>query len=55
MASIGRNANTIMAGTVIEVAIIWVLQKVPMAAPRTREVTIPAAITSRKSIKFLPL
>lgn len=48
----GEKCKTIMAGTVIEVAIIWVLQKVPMAAPRTREVTIPAAITSRKASNF---
>ena len=42
--SMGRKAKSIMTGTVMDVAIIWVLLMVPIAAPVRREVRMPIAI-----------
>lgn len=50
MASMGVNEKSIMTGTVIAVAIICVLLRMPMPAPISREVKIPAAMTAIKRI-----
>ena len=53
--SIGKKARTIINGTVIEVADIWFLTAVPIAAPKRKEHMCPTSITSKNLSKVIPV
>ena len=54
MESMGKNANTSIMGTVMDVAIIWFLLNTPAVAPNRKEQQWPTNITSRNRSKSFP-
>ena len=53
--SIGKKARTIINGTVMEVADIWLLTAVPIAAPKRKEHMCPTSITSKNLSNVIPV
>lgn len=53
--SIGRKARTIITGTVMDVADIWLFTAVPIAAPKRKEHMCPTSITSKNLSNVIPV